>query len=252
MEFRIDTELVRFSVIEWWKAAVNVGSSEWESTHRGAARSAGFRNVGGYRGANRRVAGPQTDANRRIAGPQTGGNRRGSAPRAAGGFGALVGGPADIATDVSIVTKPCAAILDGPYSIARLDGTSHPHHARRRHLAGARRSYWGRGRPESLPRPSRYLHRLWRCRPARPPTPRNPPLRAAPIRADPHPVDPTLTVVSHPVAPTKTVVPHPDTHQRHATPPCAPPRDAPILTPPLPAPTLTTPSRLTAALSNEL
>jgi hypothetical protein len=181
----------------------------WESTHRGAARSAGFRNVGGDRGGNRRAVGPQTDANRRIAGPQTGGNRRGSAPRAAGGFGALVGGPADIATDVSIVTKPCAAILDGPYSIARLDGTSHPHHARRRHLAGARRSYWGRGRPESLPRPSRCLHRLWRCRPARPPTPPNPPLRAAPNRADPHPVDPTLTADSHPVAPQKPSFPTP-------------------------------------------
>jgi hypothetical protein len=46
--------------------------------------------------------------------------------RAARGFGTLVGGPAGIATDVSMNTLICGAILDGPYSIARLAGT--PHH----------------------------------------------------------------------------------------------------------------------------
>jgi hypothetical protein len=53
------------------------------------------------------------------------------------GFETLVGGPAGIASDVSIITKPCEAILDGPYPIARLagttnsaarlDGSSHPY-----------------------------------------------------------------------------------------------------------------------------
>jgi hypothetical protein len=55
--------------------------------------------------------------------------------------------------------------------------------------------------------------------PRYPPTHRNTPLRAAPIRAD-----------SHPSAAPRRVDSHPDTHQRLGTPPCAPPRDAPIRT----------------------
>jgi hypothetical protein len=39
----------------------------------------------------------------------------------------LVGGLADIASDVSIITKPCAAILDSPYPDTSLGGTTHPH-----------------------------------------------------------------------------------------------------------------------------
>jgi hypothetical protein len=61
-----------------------------------------------------------------MVGPQTGGQRRGSAPRAARGCVALVGGLAGIATDVSIPTKPCAAILDSPYPDTSLAGTTHP------------------------------------------------------------------------------------------------------------------------------
>jgi hypothetical protein len=38
----------------------------------------------------------------------------------------LVGGLAGIATDVPIVTKPCAAILDSPYPDTILGGTPHP------------------------------------------------------------------------------------------------------------------------------
>jgi hypothetical protein len=47
--------------------------------------------------------------------------------RAVWGFGALVGGLAGIASDVSVITKPCAAILDSPYSDTILDGTSQRH-----------------------------------------------------------------------------------------------------------------------------
>jgi hypothetical protein len=107
----------------------------------GAARSGVFRDVGGDWDANQRITEPQTGGNRRIAGPQTGGNRRGSAPqtganrriaapRAARGCGTLVGGLAGIASDVSMVAKPCAAILDSPYPDTILDGTPHPHRAR--------------------------------------------------------------------------------------------------------------------------
>jgi hypothetical protein len=49
--------------------------------------------------------------------------------RAAGSFGTLVGGLAGIATDVPIVTKPCAAILDSPYPDTILAGTTMSHRA---------------------------------------------------------------------------------------------------------------------------
>jgi hypothetical protein len=39
----------------------------------------------------------------------------------------LVGGLAGIATDVPILTKPCAAILDSPYPDTSLGGTTNPH-----------------------------------------------------------------------------------------------------------------------------
>jgi hypothetical protein len=157
---------------------------------------------------------------RRAVGPQTGGDRRIAVRRAVRGCGALVGGLAGIASDVSFTTKPCEAILGSPYSIARLGGTlalpmralvqlricadrrggsSHP-------LRGAR---WGRGRPESPARPSRCLNRLWRCRPARPPTSRNTPLRDAPRCVDPHPPAAPRRVDSHPVEPTPTADSHP-------------------------------------------
>jgi hypothetical protein len=61
-----------------------------------------------------------------MVGPHTGGDRRIAGPRAAGGFDALVGGPAGIASDVSIITKPCEAILGGPYPDTILGGTTHP------------------------------------------------------------------------------------------------------------------------------
>jgi hypothetical protein len=72
----------------------------------------------------------------------------------------------------------------------RLAGTSHPHHARRWHLAGARRSYRGRGCPESPHVVMRLPPPRWRCRPARPPTHRDPTLRAAPPRAFRTPMNP--------------------------------------------------------------
>jgi hypothetical protein len=43
--------------------------------------------------------------------------------RAARGCVALVGGPAGIASDVSMNTLICGAILDGPYSHTILGGT---------------------------------------------------------------------------------------------------------------------------------
>jgi hypothetical protein len=48
--------------------------------------------------------------------------------RAVRGFGALVGGLAGIASDVSVITKPCAAILDSPYPDTSLDGSAQRHH----------------------------------------------------------------------------------------------------------------------------
>jgi hypothetical protein len=81
-------------------------------------------------------------------------------------------------------------------------------------------SYRGRGCPES---PHFAMHlppASWRCRPARPPTPQNTPLRAAPRCADSHPDDRPLTADSHPIAPTKTAAPHPS---------AAPPRSFPTL-----------------------
>jgi hypothetical protein len=42
---------------------------------------------------------------------------------------ALVGGLAGIASDVSMITKPCAAILDSPYPDTSLAGTTNPHRA---------------------------------------------------------------------------------------------------------------------------
>jgi hypothetical protein len=47
--------------------------------------------------------------------------------RAAGCFEALVGGLAGIASDVSMITKPCAAILDSPYPDTSLGATTNPH-----------------------------------------------------------------------------------------------------------------------------
>jgi hypothetical protein len=45
--------------------------------------------------------------------------------RAVRGFGALVGGLAGIASDVSIITKRCGAILGSPYPDTILGGTPH-------------------------------------------------------------------------------------------------------------------------------
>jgi hypothetical protein len=50
-------------------------------------------------------------------------------PRAAGGFGALVGGPAGIASDVSMNALICGAILDGPYPDTILGGRTMSHRA---------------------------------------------------------------------------------------------------------------------------
>jgi hypothetical protein len=46
--------------------------------------------------------------------------------RAVWGRDALVGGLAGIARDVSILTKPCEAILDSPYPDTILGGTPNP------------------------------------------------------------------------------------------------------------------------------
>jgi hypothetical protein len=57
---------------------------------------------------------------------------------------------------------------------------------------------WSRGRPESPHKSTRSPTRHWRCRPARPPTPRNPALRAAPRCVDPHPSATPPCVSTHP------------------------------------------------------
>jgi hypothetical protein len=49
--------------------------------------------------------------------------------RAVGGFGALVGGPAGIASDVSMNALICGAILDGPYPDTILGGRTMSHRA---------------------------------------------------------------------------------------------------------------------------
>jgi hypothetical protein len=49
--------------------------------------------------------------------------------RAVRGFGALVGGLAGIASDVSIITKRCGAILGSPYPDTVVGGTTNPHRA---------------------------------------------------------------------------------------------------------------------------
>jgi hypothetical protein len=213
-------------------------ADECESTHRGAARSGVFRDVGGDWDANQRIAGPQTSANRRIAEPQTGGNRRGSAPqtggnrriaapRAAGCFGTLRFWTAPTPIRSLMAPRnphrapwwhhesPSCALAAPRILDVRRGGTTNP-------LRGAR---WSRGRPESPARPSRHLNRLWRCRPARPPTPRNTPLRAAPRCADSRPVDPTSTADSRPVDPTPTADSHLSAAPRRADPHPAPRAD---------------------------
>jgi len=98
--------------------------------------------------------------------------------------------------------------MGGPYPIARLAGTTINHRVPRWQLAAPPRASltprcttaclggsshprkgarWGKGRPESPRWFSLHLKRLWRCRPAPPPTPRNTPLRAAPRCIDYHP-----------------------------------------------------------------
>jgi hypothetical protein len=52
----------------------------------------------------------------------------------------LVGGLAGIATDVSMITKPCAAILDSPYSDTILAGTPQLRRASWWHLASPLRA----------------------------------------------------------------------------------------------------------------
>jgi hypothetical protein len=150
-------------------------ASGWESTRIGAARSAGFRGVGGRAGRHRQrrldyhqaLCGdsgqplPRHDPWWHYESPQ----RASMAPRI-----------------------PLRALVAPRIPIARLDGTSHPLHG----------AYRGRGRPESPPIPSRYLNRLWRCRPARPPTHRNPALRAGPRCPDPHPSAAPPCVSTHP------------------------------------------------------
>jgi hypothetical protein len=163
----------------------------------GASRSAGLRGVGGRAGRHRQ---------RRLSCHQ-----------------ALCGDSGQPLPRYEPCWHPASALraLVAPrIRAARLDGTPHPLHG----------AYRSRGRPESPPISSRYLNRLWRCRPARPPTSRNTPLRAAPIRADFHPDDPTPTVDSHPSAAPRRADSHPDTHQRTETPRCARRRSAPIRT----------------------
>jgi hypothetical protein len=124
-----------------------------------------------------------------------------------------------------------AAILDGPYPDTRREGDAVVPPSRAVGMRGSIKarggdawchqgSYRGRGCPESPHRAWWSSRRLWRCRPARPPTHRNTALRAAPRCAD-----------SHPSAAPRRVDPHPDLHPRTETPPCAPPRDASIPTP---------------------
>jgi hypothetical protein len=83
---------------------------------------------------------------------------------------------------------PLPALVAPRISAARLAGTTNPLHG----------AYRSRGRPESPARPSRCPNRLWRCRPARPPTSRNPALRAAPRCVDPHPSAAPRCVSTHP------------------------------------------------------
>jgi hypothetical protein len=155
---------------------------------------------------------------------------------------------------------------------------------------GHQGSYRGRGCPES-PHLSMHLPPpRWRCRPARPPTSRNPALRAAPPRSFrtrlivhrppiPTPMRPQKPPIptrlrprhdrfaprcvhknrrSPPVCGTTTIVSHPDdrpltiaSHRVAPTKIADPHPDEPAK-PPIPTPMLTAISRLNAALSNEL
>jgi hypothetical protein len=145
--------------------------------------------------------------------------------------------------------SPLPALVAPRIPTTTLGGTSQHHHAHRWHLAGARRPYRGRGRPESPPIPSRRLNRRWRCRPARPPTSRNTPLRDAPPRSirtrlRPHrasiptpistnvPKHPAArrptTIDSHPSAAPSRADSHPQPPPTPQTPRCATPSDAPI------------------------
>jgi hypothetical protein len=78
---------------------------------------------------------------------------------------------------------PSRALVAPRWAIAGRDGTPHPHHAPWWQLASPLGSYRGRGCPESPHRAWWSSKRHWRCRPARPPTPRDPTLRAAPPRS---------------------------------------------------------------------
>jgi hypothetical protein len=134
-----------------------------------------------------------------------------------------------------------AAILDGPYSDTRREGDAWCHQGARRGcvvpsramgMRGATKdrigdacchqgSYRSRGCPESPHVVMRLPPPRWRCRPARPPTPRNPALRDAPPRPFPTPpiprrpplptrLPPRDASIPTPVAPTKTADSNPD------------------------------------------
>jgi hypothetical protein len=96
-----------------------------------------------------------------------------------------------------------AAILDGPYPDTRREGDAWCHQGAQRGCESPPRTMgirgaikadrgdagcqqgarWSRGRPESPHKSTCSSTRRWRCRPARPPTSRNPALRDAPPRS---------------------------------------------------------------------
>jgi hypothetical protein len=140
-----------------WVGRGGFGSMGWGSGVGGAARSGGFRSVGGRAGRHRQG---RLDCHQALCGDS--------------------GQPLPRYEPWWPHDEPWCAVV----------AARSPTCAPRRQLASPLGSYRGRGCPKSPPKLSYSSRHRRRCRPARPPTPQNPPLRAAPHTIVSHPLNP--------------------------------------------------------------